>query len=191
MMRRRFAEMHRGRSGSAKGLRLEGLRLPTEQDPFVRVFQFVFAAASLIMAAPAASAPFESARTIDGAAVQPQGHVTIVHYWASWCAPCRVEMPIFDAYYRKHRAQGLEMVAISLDQGVSTRKLHDLTAKYAFPVARIDDVKMARRDIPTALPVNRVYDKSGKLRFQEGGDGRSTIDMATLERVVSPLLAGR
>ena len=83
------------------------------------------------------------------------------------------------------------MIAISLDQGASTRKLQDLTRKYAFPVARIDDVKMARRDIPTALPLNRVYDKSGKLRFQEGGDGRSTIDLATLERVVSPLLAGR
>jgi len=156
----------------------------------VRVFRCFFATA-LMCSFPAAAAPFQSARTIDGVAVQPQGHVTIVHYWASWCVPCRIEMPIFDAYYRKHRAQGLQMIAISLDQGASTRKLQDLTGKYAFPVARIDDVKMARRDIPTALPLNRVYDKSGKLRFQEGGDGRSTIDLATLERVVSPLLAGR
>ena len=100
-------------------------------------------------------------------------------------------MPLLDAYYRKHHAQGLQMLAVSVDQGVSTRKLKDVTARYAFPVARIDDVKMPRRDIPTALPVNRVYDRSGRLVFQSKGDGRSTIDMATLERVVTPLLARR
>ena len=139
----------------------------------------------------AIAAPFQSARTLTGAPVNPVGEVTVVHYWATWCAPCRVEMPLLDAYYRKHRAQGLQMLAVSIDQGVSTRKLKDITARYAFPVARIDDVKMPRRDIPTALPVNRIYDRSGRLVFQSKGDGRSTIDTATLERVVTPLLAQR
>jgi hypothetical protein len=50
---------------------------------------------------------------------------------------------------------------------------------------------MPRRDVPTALPVTRVYDKAGRLRFQTRGDGRSMIDAATLEKVVSPLLAER
>ena len=69
-----------------------------------------------------------------------------------------------------------------------TSKLKDISEKFAFPVARIDDVKMPRRDVPSAIPVNRVYDKSGRLVFQSKADGRSTIDMATLERVVTPLL---
>lgn len=146
------------------------------------------AAMFLVFAAPLTAAPFQSARTVDGAQFNPAGHVTIVHYWATWCAPCRIEMPILDAYYRKHRAHGLDMIAVSIDQGVSTRKLKDVTARFAFPVARIDDVKMPRRDIPSAIPVNRVYDKSGRLIFESKGDGKSTIDMATLERVVTPLL---
>ena len=116
------------------------------------------------------------------------GDVTIVHYWATWCAPCRVEMPVLDAYYRKHHKQGLSMLAVSIDQGVSARKLQEVTSKFAFPVARVDDVKVARRDIPKALPVTRVYDSSGRLVFATKGDGRSTVDMATLERVVTPLL---
>ena len=66
-----------------------------------------------------------------------------------------------------------------------------MTRKFAFAVARVDDVKMPRRDIPTALPVTRVYDRSGRLVFASKGDGRSTIDMATLERVITPLLAPR
>ena len=83
------------------------------------------------------------------------------------------------------------MLAVSIDQGVSKRRLQEATSSFAFPVASVDDVKMARRDIPRAIPVNRVYDGSGRLVFTEGGDGRSTIDMATLERVVTPLLAPR
>jgi thiol-disulfide isomerase/thioredoxin len=145
----------------------------------------------LICAGQGVAAPFQSARTLDGSDFRFDGQVTVVNYWATWCLPCRTEMPVLDAFYRTHRLQGLAMVAVSVDQGVSTRKLKDVTAKFAFPVARVDQVKMRRRDIPAALPVTRVYDRTGRLVFQSKGDGRSTVDMGTLERVVTPLLAGR
>ena len=153
--------------------------------------QALLAAPLMLLAAPSAGAPFESARTIGGQPFNPADQVTIVHYWATWCAPCRIEMPVLDAFYRKHHGQGLQVLAVSIDQGVSSRKLQDVTSKFAFSVARVDDVKMPRRDIPTALPVTRVYDRSGKLVFATKGDGHTTIDAATLERVVSPLLAVR
>ena len=153
-----------------------------------RIAHTIAAAVLCWGAAAGAAGPFQSARTITGAPFEGAGHVTIVHYWATWCAPCRIEMPILDAYYRKHRGEGVDVIAVSIDQGVSTGKLKDATAKFTFPVARVDDVKMPRRDIPTAIPVNSVYDKSGRLVFQSKGDGRTTIDMATLERVVTPLL---
>jgi cytochrome c biogenesis protein CcmG, thiol:disulfide interchange protein DsbE len=146
---------------------------------------------SALLASPATAAPFEAARTITGAPFNATGEVTIVHFWATWCAPCRLEMPILDAYYRRHQAQGLAMLAISIDQGVSARKLQEVTGRFAFPVARVDDVKTPRKDIPTALPVTRVYDRSGRLVFQTRGDGRTILDAATLERVVTPLLASR
>jgi cytochrome c biogenesis protein CcmG, thiol:disulfide interchange protein DsbE len=146
---------------------------------------------SAFLASPATAAPFEAARTITGAPFNATGEVTIVHFWATWCAPCRLEMPILDAYYRRHQAQGLAMLAISVDQGVSARKLQEVTGRFAFPVARVDDVKMPRKDIPAALPVTRVYDRSGRLVFQTRGDGRTILDAATLERVVTPLLASR
>ena len=135
-----------------------------------------------------AGSPFQSARTITGAPFTSNGDVTIVHYWATWCAPCRLEMPVLDTYYRRHRAQGLAMLAVSIDQDATDRKLQNMTSQFAFPVARVDDVRMPRRDIPTALPVTRVYDRSGRLIFATKGDGRSTLDEATLERIVTPLL---
>lgn len=145
-------------------------------------------AASLAWSLPATAAPFEATKTIAGTRFSGSGQVTLVHYWATWCAPCRLEMPVLDAYYRKHHDQGLAMLAVSVDQGVSTAKLRQATGRFAFQVARVDNVKLPRRDIPTALPVTRVYDRSGRLVFATKGDGRSTIDMATLERVVTPLL---
>ena len=137
----------------------------------------------------AAAAPFESARTLDGSPFTSKGEVTVIHYWATWCAPCRIEMPVLDAFYRKHRAQGLAMLAVSIDDGVSTGKLKQATSGFAFPVARVDDVKMPRKDLPAAIPVTRVYDRSGRLVFQSKADGKTTLDAATLERIVDPLLA--
>jgi cytochrome c biogenesis protein CcmG/thiol:disulfide interchange protein DsbE len=142
-----------------------------------------------IGSAGGAAGPFEAARTITGQPFTSGGDVTVVHYWATWCAPCRQEIPILDAYYRKHHAQGLAMLAVSIDQGVSTKKLQQVTSGFAFPVARVDDLMMPRRDVPTALPVTRVYDRSGRLVFATKGDGRTILDPATLDRVVTPLLA--
>lgn len=156
-----------------------------------RLIRTICSAALLLVPGSTVAAPFDSARTIDGAAFNPAGQVTIVNFCATWCAPCRVEMPVLDAYYRRHRPQGLAMLAVSIDAGASPRKLRDMIRGFAFPVARIDDVRIARRDIPTAVPVTRVYDRAGRLVFQTKGDGRTMIDAATLERVVTPLLARR
>lgn len=156
-------------------------------------FCLTFATALLVGATPtiASAAPFQTARTVTGKPFTSVGQVMIIDYWATWCAPCRAEMPILDAFYRKHQSQGLAMLAVSIDQGVSAGRLREFTSKFAFSVARVDDVKMPRRDIPAALPVTRIYDRSGKLVFATKGDGRTIIDAATLERVVSPLLAAR
>ena len=103
----------------------------------------------------------------------PAGQVTIVNYWAT-CVRRRAgwRCRYSTSSYRKHHRQGGATLAISIDQGTSTRKLEAVTTRFAFPVARVDDVKVPRRGIPNAIPVTRVYDRSGRLVFQTRGDGR-------------------
>jgi thiol-disulfide isomerase/thioredoxin len=156
----------------------------------MRHFHLALAALLLLVipATPSVALMPPSARTIDGAPFNPAGHVTIVHYWATWCAPCRAEMPILDSFYRKHRGQGLEMLAVSIDQGISNAKLKQHSGPFAFPVARVGDVSIARRDIPRAIPVTRIYDRTGRLIFESKADGKAHVDAATLERIAAPLL---
>ena len=153
----------------------------------------MLAAALGAMPTPAAEAPRLSGRTLDGAGVSLaalRGQVVIVHYWATWCAPCRIEMPVLDAFYRSNRGKGLAMLAVGMDAGGPVKKLSAATAGFGFPVARIDDLAMPRSSIPTALPDTRVYDRGGTLRFDSKSLKGRLLDAATLDRVVVPLLAG-
>lgn len=144
----------------------------------------------MLLATPALAGAPPSGKLVSG---QPfsigDAPVTIVHYWASWCAPCRTEMPKLDAYYRAHHARGVALVAISLDQG-GEDKVKRAMAGMAMPLARIDAVKMARRDIPTALPVTRVYDRAGRLRYDSAASGgEGLINFAKLDQAVTAVLS--
>ena len=141
---------------------------------------------------PAMDGPPIAGKTIDGArfpAPEQAGDVVIVNFWATWCAPCRAEMPALDAYYRHHRDDGLAVLAVSVEAGASVKKLAAATAAYQFQVVRLDDVKMPRSAIPTAVPTTRVYDRSGALRYDSSSKkGKAPLDEETLDRVVTPLL---
>src|SRR3974390_1602541 len=64
-------------------------------------------------------APSIRAKLLDGTSfdlAEKPGQVVVVHMWATWCVPCREEMPVLDAYYRQHREQGFVLIALSMDE---------------------------------------------------------------------------
>src|SRR6267154_1525168 len=82
-------------------------------------------------------APALHAKLLDGTTFnlsENAGKVVVVNMWATWCVPCREEMPALDAYYRQHRDQGLVLIALSMDDPKDDAKVREVTKSYSFPV---------------------------------------------------------
>lgn len=138
-------------------------------------------------------APAFDARLLDGSQVgnaDLRGQVVIVNFWATWCTPCRAEMPALDAYYRKHRDEGLKMLAISMNDPADAGKVREVMSTFSFPAALARDVNFRGYGRIWRIPLTFVIDRDGILR-KDAWYGDAGIDLASLEKIVTPLLAPR
>lgn len=151
-------------------------------------------AAIALLASAAAPAPEIRGKTLAGDrffAPATAGEVVIVNFWATWCVPCRTELPAFDHYFREHRGEGLRLIAISMDDRSKARAVAALAQSFDFDIARIDAVRLPGRYRPAALPVTLIFDRAGALRFDSRRARTGPLDAAALDRIVGPLLAER
>jgi len=146
-------------------------------------------AADLAVGSPA---PDIQARRLDSgdlfALSANRGKVVIVNFWATWCAPCKAEMPAIQAYYDQHKAQGLEILAISMDDSSALAEVKKLAQKYTFPVALKSDANFKGLGRIWRMPSTFVIDRDGILR-KNGHQGDAEITAGELEALVTPLLA--
>jgi thiol-disulfide isomerase/thioredoxin len=135
-------------------------------------------------------APPAQAKFLDGTRftlADHAGKVVILNFWATWCAPCRAEMPAIDAYYQKHRAEGLQIIAISMDDAKDEAKVREVMREFAFPAALIRDASLKGYGRIWRVPLTFVIDRRGILR-KDGWYGDPGIDLPLLEKTVTPLL---
>ncbi|MBL8473585.1 MAG: TlpA family protein disulfide reductase [Rhodocyclaceae bacterium] len=136
-------------------------------------------------------APAFEATMLDGSRyvfASAAGEVLVINFWATWCPPCRAEMPAFEAFYRKHRAQGLRFIAISMDDAADELKVREFMRDYSFPAALAKDARFKGYGRIWRIPLTFVIDRRGILRKDGWYAGESGIDAAMLEREVAPLL---
>ena len=100
-----------------------------------------------------------------------QGKVVLVNFWATWCPPCRKEMPDLDSLYNKYKDQGFVVLAISDEE---TTKVSPFIAehKISYPVLLDPGDKVINDFVVQGIPKTFVYDRSGKMVAQ-------SIDMRT------------
>lgn len=125
--------------------------------------------------------------TLDGQpfAINPAAHaVVVVHFWATWCAPCRADMPILDAAFQRHRNDGLRMVGISFDTAASRSRILAGGMGVHFPLIRASDTHLRPRDLPTALPETRIYGRDGTVLARFG-----PLDAARFAQALDTALA--
>jgi len=136
-------------------------------------------------------APALHAKLLDGTAfnlADNAGKVVVVNMWATWCAPCRQEMPALDAYYRQHRDEGLVLIALSMDDPGDASKVSELTRSFSFPVGLAHNADMDGYGRIWRLPMTFVVDRKGILRTNQWTDDRG-LDEKALERTIAPLLS--
>jgi thiol-disulfide isomerase/thioredoxin len=113
---------------------------------------------------------------------QMRGDVVLVNFWATWCVPCRKELPLLDGYYRQTKKYGLRAFAVTTEDSVPNRQLKPLFAVMAMPAAK--RVKGGALGDIEAVPTNYVIDRAGIVRYAKAG----AFELEDLNRIIIPLL---
>lgn len=139
--------------------------------------------------APAAAlAPDFTVADLSGAPLQLSSHrgkVVLLDFWATWCLPCREEIPHFVALQNKYRDAGLVIIGISVDDVAAPVHEFYRTYKMNYPVAIGDAALAERYGGILGLPVAFLIDRQGRIQKKHEG----LTDAAVFERDVVELLA--
>jgi len=116
-----------------------------------------------------------------------RGRVLVVNFWATWCAPCREEIPAFIKVQEKLGAKGLQVVGIAVDQTDKVRPYAaEMKINYPILIGDLEAIDLARQagNRLGGLPFTVVFDRQGMpIHSQLGG-----INQLKLEALVEPLL---
>ena len=100
---------------------------------------------------------------------EQRGQVVMVNFWATWCGPCRQEMPQLDRLYQKYRSAGFVLLGVNVDD--DTHKAADVAAKLGvtFPVLLDTDKAVSRLYDLSTMPSTVLIDRDGKIRYVHRG----------------------
>lgn len=116
------------------------------------------------------------------------GRVVILTFWATWCAPCREELPLLSAHAERHAADGLEVLGFSLDSPDKLAEVRARASALSFPVGLLLRSDAAGYGRMWRIPVTFTIDAQGRLADDGWCDKTPSWTEERLERIVTPLL---
>ncbi len=144
------------------------------------------ASATVTVLAPA---PDFTLRGTDGRHLrlkEQRGQVVLVNFWASWCGPCKQEMPHFNRLHDRYRSAGFVLLGVNIDEdaglGASTASRWGLS----FPVLLDTDKTVVRQYDLGSMPATVLIDRDGRVRYLHRGY-RGGIE-ATYEKQIRELV---
>ena len=170
-------ERRRFLAGLAACLACEGLRSPAAW------------AGGLHVGAPA---PTATLVTLDGRRLSTSdmlGQVVILTFWATWCSPCREELPLLSEYLAQHADAGLRILGFGLDTRERLAEVRQVSQSLNFPVGLMSDSSAPGYGRIWRLPVSFTIDRQGRLAEDGWKEKQPVWTRERLDQVVTPLLA--
>jgi cytochrome c-type biogenesis protein len=117
------------------------------------------------------------------------GKVVLLNIWATWCAPCRDEIPYLQTLYDKYKGDGLEIVGVSVDARGQESAIRDFaeTFRMTYPIWRDPDERVQSTFLALGVPSSYLIDRTGVLRWRRLGTIRASD--TTLTRALAEALA--
>jgi peroxiredoxin len=116
------------------------------------------------------AAPDFSLHTLDGREMRLsdyRGHLVFLNFWATWCGPCKVEMPAMEKLYREFRPKGFAVVAVSSDpEGAAVTRPYRDALGLSFTIAHDPDMLVSRLYGVHSLPVTFLVSRDGIISHQ-------------------------
>jgi peroxiredoxin len=121
---------------------------------------------------PTSLAPDFTLRTLEGQNLrlgEQRGRVVLVNFWATWCGPCRQEMPHLNKLYEKYKSSGFVLLGVNVDD--DARQAAGVAGKLGvtFPVLPDADKRVSKQYDLSAMPSTVLIDRDGRVRYLHRG----------------------
>ncbi|HUY84841.1 MAG TPA: TlpA disulfide reductase family protein [Steroidobacteraceae bacterium] len=141
--------------------------------PWIRAtLALLLALAATVAAAETGRAPPFTLAELGGGSLSLNslhGRVVLVNFWATWCGPCRQEMPALDRIYRRYAPQGLVVVGISVDAGAAAVKRLLARHPVHYPILLDPTTRVSSAYRVEAMPSTFIIDREGEIRYVHHG----------------------
>jgi peroxiredoxin len=105
----------------------------------------------------------------DVSLAQYKGQVVMLNFWASWCGPCRQEMPLLESIYKKYNKMGFTMLGVNVEPDSNAANDWLKATPVSFPILYDRDSKVSKLYDVAGMPSTVIIDRTGKLRVLHRG----------------------
>lgn len=116
-----------------------------------------------------------------------RGHVIIINFWATWCPPCRAEIPMLEKFYDSYKSKGIVVVGINVNNNLSGVKSFTKLYGMTYPVVYASSSVISNYGGVNEIPQTFFISKSGHIMFHWVGE----ISKGALYRITTKLLSMR